>query len=152
MEDFMKKVSVVLYLTLAFAFSHMATAKARKAVAGDEMDYAPTSTVDVKMDDFHYNRYLIDALDDQNVGIRTSAALLLKARLCRDAKDPLMKMMQNDKEYVARIIAGLTLMDIGDEESLVLIDKQAKIDENLTVRHVLTGISQELNKRYMANK
>jgi HEAT repeat protein len=150
----MKKARAVLCLTLVFSSSLLATAGARKAGAESEAQNPPTSTVtvNVKMEDFQYNRYLIDALDDQNVGIRTSAALLLKTRLCRDAKDPLMKMLKNDKEYVARIIAGLTLMDIGDEESLVLIEKQAKIDKNLTVRHVLNGITQEMNKRYMANK
>ena len=92
-----------------------------------------------------YNQYLIESLDDPNLGIRFSAAKLLGQRRVYEAKGQLVKMMKNDKEYQNRIAAGLALMEIGDEKVMKEIKKQAKKDKCKTVNHVLAGVAVKMN-------
>ena len=91
-----------------------------------------------------YNLYLIKSLDDENIGIRTSAAILLGERKVKEAIEPLVKMLKNEKHYSARIIAAVSLYKIGDDKILPILEKRAKKDKNRTVRHVLTGILHEI--------
>jgi len=98
----------------------------------------------------NYNCYLINALQDKNLGIRTSAAQLLGERKCGDAIEPLKKMMKEDKFYAARIIAAMALKEIGDESVIPEIKKTAMKDRNHTVRHVLVGIVYEMQTQYLA--
>ena len=65
-----------------------------------------------------YDQYLINALKDDNHGIRTSAAQLLGERKVEAAVKPLIKMLQTEKRYACRIIVAKALYDIGDKKAL----------------------------------
>jgi len=96
--------------------------------------------------DHSYNQYLIKALQDTNMGIRFSAARLLGERKCKHAKEHLLDVLKNDKNYQNRIAAGLALMKIGDKNVLQDIKKQSGIDKCKTVQHVLKGIVRVMNR------
>ncbi|MBN1999626.1 HEAT repeat domain-containing protein [candidate division KSB1 bacterium] len=96
---------------------------------------------------YSYNEYLISSLKDKNIGIRTSAAKLLGKRQVLEATDELVDMLKMDKQYEARIVAGLALLEIGNTEVIKVIEKQAKKDRNQTVRHVLDGVVREFLKK-----
>lgn len=96
------------------------------------------------MNDKEYNDYLINALQDENAGIRTSAAQLLGERKVEDAVDPLIQLMKTDKNHSVRIIAALALYNVGDKKALPEIKKIAKTDENRSVRVVATGIVMKM--------
>ena len=91
-----------------------------------------------------YNQYLIESLDDENIGIRTSAATLLGERTVVEAVEPLVKMLKKEKNYSARIIIAIALYRIGDERAMPILKKLAKKDKNKTVRHVLNGMVYEM--------
>ena len=96
-----------------------------------------------------YNEYLIKALKDSNEGIRSSAAMLLGERKCKQAIEPLKKMMKKDKFYASRIVAALALYEIGDKSVIGDIKKIALSDRNRTVRHVLAGIVHDSREQYL---
>lgn len=96
--------------------------------------------------------YLIKMLDNENLGLRTSAAQLLGERKCLQAVDPLVKMMKHDKEYVARIVAAIVILKISDYSKIEVIREQALREKNKTVRHVLAGVFTEMQKQLIAQK
>lgn len=101
-------------------------------------------------DEKAYNDYLIKSLKDPNLGIRFSATKLIGERSVYEAKDDLVEMLKNDKEYQNRIAAGIALMNIGDAQVLSEIREQARKDKCKTVRHVLAGVTVEMeNQRYL---
>lgn len=99
-----------------------------------------------------YDQYLINALKDENVGIRTSAAQLLGERKTEAAVKPLVKMLKTEKNYAARIVAATALYQIGDEKALPFLKEAAKKDKNLTVRHVVAGIVKNMQDKKLAQK
>lgn len=99
-----------------------------------------------------YDQYLINALKDENVGIRTSAAQLLGERKTEAAVKPLVKMLKTEKNYAARIVAATALYQIGDEKALPFLKEAAKKDKNLTVRHVAAGIVKSMQDKQFAQK
>ena len=99
-----------------------------------------------------YNQYLIKSLDDENIGIRTSAAKLLGERQVQDAMEPLTKMLKTEQNYSARIVAAVALYRIGGEKMKSVFTERAKKDKNKTVRHVLAGILQEMETAKLAKK
>ncbi|NOY58311.1 MAG: HEAT repeat domain-containing protein [Calditrichaeota bacterium] len=101
---------------------------------------------DAMKNEHSYNQYLIEALQDTNMGVRFSAAKLLGERKCKHAKENLLDVLKNDQSYQNRIAAGLALMKIGDKNVLQVLKKQSEIDKRKTVRHVLRGIVREMNQ------
>ena len=95
-------------------------------------------------DNIYYDNYLISSLQDENIGIRTSAATLLGERKVNEAVEPLLEMFKKEKNYSARIVAALSLYKIGDESVLPFLKERAMKDKNKTVRHVLIGIVMEM--------
>ena len=93
-----------------------------------------------EMNEKEYNKYLIKALKDQNVGIRVSAAQLLGERQAKEAVKPLIKMLKSEKNYAVRIVAALALHKIGDERVLPIFKDCLKRDKCKTVKHVLAGL------------
>lgn len=104
-----------------------------------------------EMNEKEYNAYLIKALKDDNIGIRTSAVQLLGERKVKEAVKPLVKMLNIEKNYAARIIVALALHQIGDEKVLLILKEQLKKDRNRTVKHVLAGIIENLETTQYAN-
>ena len=99
-----------------------------------------------------YDQYLINALKDDNHGIRTSAAQLLGERKVQAAVKPLIKMLKTEKRYGCRIIVAKALYDIGDKKALPALKRLAKHDVNKTVRRVATAIVQEMETVRVAQK
>jgi HEAT repeat protein len=98
-----------------------------------------------------YNEYLIKALKDDNIGIRSSAAQLLGERKVKEAVKPLATTLKTEKNYAVRIVVALALHQIGDEKVLPLLKERLKKDRNLTVRHVLAGLIENLETTQYAN-
>lgn len=99
-----------------------------------------------------YDQYLIDALKNENIGVRASAAQLLGDRKVQAAVKPLMKMLKSEESYACRIVAARALYKIGDESALPLMKKIAKYDRNKTVRRVVTALIMEMENVSYAGK
>ena len=104
------------------------------------------------MSEKEYNQYLINSLEDKNIGIRTSAAQLLGERKVTEAVEPLIKMLKSEKKYGARIMAALALHKIGDKRALPALKKVAKCDKCKSVRIVATGIIQAMESLEIAQR
>lgn len=104
------------------------------------------------MSEKEYNQYLINALKDENIGIRTSAAQLLGERKVTEAVEPLIKMLKAEKNYGARIVAALALYNVGDEKALPELKRLAKCDRCKTVRNVVAAIVKEMQTVQVAEK
>ena len=102
--------------------------------------------------DKEYDQYLINALQDENIGIRTSAAQLLGDRKVVEAVKPLVKMLKTEENTSARIIAAMALYQIGDEKATVALKEAAAKDKNKTVRRVVSAMVQKLESFELAQK
>jgi len=97
-----------------------------------------------------YDRYLIERLNDENIGVRASAAQLLGKRKVDAAVKPLVKMLKSEECYACRIVAARALYQIGDEDVLPLLKKVAVKDKNKTARLVVTALVNEMeNVKYV---
>jgi len=105
-----------------------------------------------EMSEKEYNKYLLKALKDDNVGIRASAAQLLGERKVDEAIKPLARMLKTEKHYAVRIMAALALYQIGTNEVLPILKQRLKRDRNKTVRHVLAGIIDSMETTKYAKK
>ncbi len=104
------------------------------------------------VDEQKYDQYLITALQDENIGIRSSAAQLLGERRVVDAVNPLVTMLTTEQNASARIVIAMALYRIGDERALPTLKKVANSDKSKTVRHVVTAIVQKLESVELAQK
>jgi len=102
--------------------------------------------------DKEYDQYLIKALDDQNIGIRTSAAQLLGERKVVDAVKPLVKMLKTEENTSARIVVAMALYQIGDEQATAALKQAAVKDKNKTVRRVVSAMVHKLENVELAQK
>lgn len=105
-----------------------------------------------EMNDKEYNQYLLKMLNDDNLGIRSSAAQLLGERKVQEAVKPLTKMLKSEKHYAVRIMVALALYQIGTEEVLPILKERVKRDSNKTVRHVLAGLIESMETNQYAKK
>jgi len=103
---------------------------------------------DAKIDN---NHQLIQFLKDDNVGVRSSAAQLLGEQRAKDAVEPLIQMLKNEKNFRVRIVAAVALHKIGDQRALPVLKKIAFNDPNKTVRHVVSGLVNDFEKKRLAN-
>ncbi len=102
--------------------------------------------------DKEYDQYLIKSLQDENLGIRSSAAQLLGERKVAEAVKPLVKMLTAEENSSVRIVAAMAIYNIGDEKALPTLKKVAASDKNKTVRHVVGAIVQKMEKVELAQK
>ena len=102
--------------------------------------------------DKEYDQYLIKSLQDENVGIRSSAAQLLGERKVEVAVEPLVKMLKTEKNSSTRIVAAMALYQIGNEKALPALKEVASKDKNKTVRRVVAAIVQKMNTVQVAHK
>ena len=82
---------------------------------------------------------LIKALTSDNLGWRVSAAQILGDNQEERAVKPLIRMLNNDISYAARISAAVALAKIGDKKAIRALKKVSKHDRNQTVRTVALG-------------
>ena len=99
-----------------------------------------------------YNDFLIKALSDSNVGIRSSAAQLLGERKVEEAITPLIKMLDAEKHYAVRITAALALYQIGGDDAMKALKEKMKDEKHKTVKHVLAGLIEDMNNVKVAKK
>lgn len=104
------------------------------------------------MSETEYNQYLLKSLDDENIGIRTSAAQILGERRVQEAVDPLIKMLKSEKQYSARIVVALALFSIGDKKAIPELQKLAKNDKCKSVRTVTASIVRKMQTLELAQK
>lgn len=104
-----------------------------------------------ELNEQEYKEYLIKALKDDNIGIRSSAAQLLGERKVKEAVKPLAGLLKTEKNYAVRIVAALALHQIGDKKVLSVFKERLKKDRNLTVKHVLAGLIENLETTQYAN-
>jgi len=97
-----------------------------------------------------YDQYLINALNDDNVGIRTSAAQLLGERKVVQAVKPLIKMVKSEKNSSARIMTAQALYKIGTQKAYDALQEVAQKDTNKTVRHVAFSLAKEMESKKFA--
>ena len=57
---------------------------------------------------------------------------------------PLMSILRTHSDNSMRILAALTLKEIGDEKAFYASTEAAKFDSSNVVRHICAGISNEL--------
>jgi len=103
-------------------------------------------------DNKEYDQYLIKSLQDENIGIRCSAAKLLGERKVTDAVKPLTKMLKYEQNTSARIVYAMALYQIGDDKALPTLKKVASRDKNKTVRRVVSAIVREMEDVQVAQK
>jgi len=103
-------------------------------------------------EDKEYDQYLINALQDENVGIRTSAAQLLGERKVVEAVKPLVKMLKTEENTSARIVVAMALYQIGDEKATEALKEAATKDKSKTVRRVVAAMVQKLESVELAHK
>ena len=82
---------------------------------------------------------LIKALRSDNLGWRVSAAQLLGDNHEERAVKPLIRMLNSDYSYAARLSAAVALAKIGDKNALRALKRVSKHDRNQTVRTVALG-------------
>ena len=87
---------------------------------------------------------LIKALTSDNIGWRVSAAQILGDNQEERAVKPLIRMLNNDFSYAARLSAAVALAKIGDKKALRALKKVSKHDRNQTVRTVALGAHEML--------
>ncbi|UCE04491.1 MAG: HEAT repeat domain-containing protein [bacterium] len=102
--------------------------------------------------DKEYDQYLIKSLQDENVGVRSSAAQLLGERKVAEAVEPLMKMLKMEKNSSARIVYAVALYQIGNGKALPTLKQVATKDKNKTVRRVVSAIVYQMETVQVAQK
>ncbi|MCH7618917.1 MAG: HEAT repeat domain-containing protein [Candidatus Marinimicrobia bacterium] len=89
---------------------------------------------------------LIKALRAENLGRRVSAAHILGENKEVRAVKPLIRMLENDIKYSARISAAVALAQIGDKEALSALKNSARNDRDGNVRTVARGAIFEIER------
>ncbi len=123
-------------------------------LAGSNLIFAKTN-VQVTDDNDSNQTALIKALKDDNYGIRYSAVELLRQQLHstinehEQVKNVLVSTFKNDKNVQIRIVAALTLMDHGDEGIYKIFKEQLKVEKEKTMRNVLKGIVNKMERENM---
>ena len=89
---------------------------------------------------------LIKALRAENLGRRVSAAYILGENKEVRAVNPLIRMLENDIKYSARVSAAVALAQIGDKKALSALKNSARNDKDGNVRTVARGAIFEIER------
>ncbi len=125
--------SIVIALIASAAI--FTTAVAKEAVRAD------ASTLNEK------DQKLVNQLTSADLNKRVKAAQELGERKVKGAVKELTNMLQNDKEYRARIVAGMALVEIGDAAALDALKKQAENDPVKTARTAMKAMASKLEQQ-----
>lgn len=98
------------------------------AIAKDELDPA----VKAKYKTIEAN--LLVGLKSDNEGLRTSCAYYLGEYKSEKAVLDLMKILRDDECYAARIVAALSLIKIGNRQSVYMVQRTSLFNEYEGVR------------------
>lgn len=98
-------------------------------------------------DKISYEQYLIESLNDNNVSRRASAAKLLGEQSSDLALEPLLTLLKSEKDFRVRIVAAVSLYNLGETSIVSELKTVFKKEKNRTVKHVLAGIIHELEQK-----
>lgn len=73
---------------------------------------------------------LLEGLESDNFGLKTSSAYMLGELESKKAVLPLMKILHSDASEDARIVAALALYKIGDERGLYAVKQAIRFDDS----------------------
>lgn len=101
----------------------------------------------------NYNRDLVienllNGVNSGNHGLRMSSAYLLGEIKADEAVIPLMKILKNDQNEEARIMAALSLLKIEDSRGLFAIKRTIQFDDSERVKKMCSIFYQD----YITNK
>jgi len=77
---------------------------------------------------------LIAGLESDNLGLKTSSAYMIGELEIKEAVIPLMKVLRNNENEQARIIAALSLYKIGSPTAIFAVKQASKFDKSERVR------------------
>jgi len=83
---------------------------------------------------------LLTGINSDNYGLRASSAYLIGELNISEAVIPLMKMLRNEKQDEARIMAALSLYKLGDSRGIFAIKQAIRFDESERVRKMCEKI------------
>ena len=91
---------------------------------------------------------LLEGLNSDNLGLKTSCAYMLGELKSHDAVIPLMRILREDENEQARISSALALYKIGTPLSIYAVKQAIKYDESQRVSNLATNFYNE----YLRNK
>lgn len=112
------------------------------AIAKDELDPA----VKAKYKTIEAN--LLLGLKSENEGLRTSCAFYLGEYKSEKAVLDLLKILRDDECYAARIVAALSLIKIGNKQSIYMVQRTSLFNDYEGVRKM----SQKFYLSYLMKK
>ena len=99
-----------------------------------------------------YNQYLINSLNDDNIGIRYSAAQLLGERKVEAAVDPLIARLRFEKDSRVKVVVAMALFSIGDPKAIPALKQFAKKEKVKEFAHIAKAIVAEMESPQYAAK
>lgn len=82
---------------------------------------------------------LLEGINSDNFGLKTSSAYMLGELKCEKAVIPLMRMLKSEDKESARIVAALALLKIGNEKGIFAIKQATRFDASNRVRKLCSN-------------
>lgn len=86
---------------------------------------------------------ILNGINSDNYGLRTSAAFVAGEVKCDKAVLPLLAMLKSDTSNKARIVAAVSLYKLGDSRGMYIIKKLAKNEDCTELRKVCNDIIKD---------
>lgn len=94
---------------------------------------------------------LLNGLQSENYGLRTSSAFMLGEIRAEEAVHPLMRMLRTEEEEDARIVAALALFKIDSPKGLFAVKQATRFDNSSRVRKMCINFYNEnIKEKYRA--
>ena len=103
------------------------------------------------VENLSYEEYLIKSLQDENIGRRASAARILGEQNNQVAVRPLMDMLKSEKDFRVRIVAAVSINNLGDPSVVPALKKIWKNERNKTAKQVLGGVITNLKSNFLTS-
>lgn len=89
---------------------------------------------------------LLNGINSDNFGLKTSSAYFLGENKSSKAVIPLLNMLHNEESDEARILAALSLIKIGNPIGVYAVKMAAKFDGSEKVRKLCTKFYNDFSK------
>lgn len=88
----------------------------------------------------------VEQLDHPKAEKRMQAMENLVELECKQAKDKLVELMQDDSAYQNRITAAKSLLELGITDVAELVEKQAEREEKAVAQNTLKAIAKQMKE------